>query len=337
MATTYMTNARLDANSARAGQDYQDVDTLRIIGQKPTMSAAESEIQRILETRAAQERAAQLERPIYGMWTGDTFVSTDPNEIAEINARAEMRRTGLDRYYRPQSGAYFEAFNKIRDKYLQQELGKKAAVEAEGRAIVANRVGAFDKILQERAEVEKNKGLAELRKAQAKEAEARAKSYEGDGMTPKERLASKKDEKAKLAAMADDSRVQLLAKINDPATSTQDRATYIDAMNKINTNLDADFALIDKGEAPQHMKEFFKWQAFPSQYKPMSNTQPVKATNEITVVGPDGRTYIQRPKSTKSQQGMVFKVGKTGLGATPERPKPQSLEDRLFYGINRNR
>ena len=313
--------------TVREGKDYG-----QIIGKAP-LTPEEYALQ---NARYDIERGAQMERPTYGMWNGETFISTDPNEIAEINARSEMRRTGLDRYYRPQSGAYFEAFNKIRDRYLQQELGKKAAVEAEGRAIVANRVGAFDKILQERAEVEKNKGLAELRKAQAKEAEARAKSYEGDGMTPKERLASIKDEKAKLAAMADDSRVQLLAKINDPATSTQDRATYIDAMNKINTNLDADFALIDKGEAPQHMKEFFKWQAFPSQYKPMSNTQPVKATNEITVVGPDGRTYIQRPKSTKSQQGMVFQVGETGLGATPEKKK-YSLEDQLFYGINRNR
>lgn len=197
MATTYMTNARLDANSARAGQDYQDVDTLRIIGQKPTMSAAESEIQRILETRAAQERAAQLERPTYGMWgmkEGENeqhLISSDPNKIAEINARAEMRRTGLDRYYHPQSGAYFDAFHKIRDKYLQQELGKKAAVEAEGRAIVANRVGAFDKILQAqlqaKTEAEKNKGLIALREAQAREANARAKSYEGDGMTPAQR------------------------------------------------------------------------------------------------------------------------------------------------------
>ncbi len=162
----------------KRANDNNDVDTLRIIGQKPTMSAAESEIQRILETRAAQERAAQLERPTYGMWNGETFISTDPNEIAEMNARSEMRRTGLDRYYRPQSGPYFEAFNKIRDRYLQQELGKKAAMEAEGRGIVANRLGAFDKILQERAEAAKNSGLNALREAQAKEALAKAKSYE---------------------------------------------------------------------------------------------------------------------------------------------------------------
>ena len=255
MATTYMTNARLDANSARAGQDYQDVDTLRIIGQKPTMSAAESEIQRILETRAAQERAAQLERPIYGMWTGDTFVSTDPNEIAEINARAEMRRTGLDRYYKPQSGAYFEAFNKIRDRYLQQELGKKAAVEAEGRAIVANRLGAFDNILKERAEAEKNKELAAKQEEQRKKDEAKAIA------------ASRKDEKAKLAAMADDARTQLNDRIKDLATSEQDRKTYLNAINKINDNLAYDFQRIDKGEEPTAMREFFRWQANPTGYK----------------------------------------------------------------------
>lgn len=313
----FYTNENLKANSPRSNGD-----TLVMKGTPPT--AEEFAIQKALESRAAIERAAQLERPIYGMWglkEGENeqhLISSDPNKIAEINAIAEMSRTGLDRYYKPQSGAYFEAFNKIRDKYLQQELGKKAAVEAEGRAIVANRVGAFDKILQERAEVEKNKGLAELRKAQAKEAEARAKSYEGDGMTPKERLASKKDEKAKLAAMADDSRVQLLAKINDPATSTQDRATYIDAMNKINTNLDADFALIDKGEAPQHMKEFFKWQAFPSQYKPMSNTQaptglagvPINASN-IQTPKAQGVTYTNTitPDIAKSAKEGKVRVG----------------------------
>ena len=64
----------------------------------------------MMNARADVERGAQMEGPIYGMWDGNTFVSTDPNEIAEINARAEMKRTGLDRYYRPQSGRYFEAF-----------------------------------------------------------------------------------------------------------------------------------------------------------------------------------------------------------------------------------
>jgi hypothetical protein len=329
---TFYTNENLKANSPRSNGD-----TLQIHQQ---LSPEEYQMRRYLNERADYERYASLNTPTYGMWNGESFESTDPNRIAEINANAEMRRTGLDRYYHPNSAAYYAAFQGIRDKYLQQEMAKKAAIENEGKQLYSNRMGAFDKLIQDQYGLQKEKvesaGLAKLRAAQTAEALAKAKSYDSDGMTPKERLASKKDEKAKLAAMADDSRVQLLAKINDPATSTQDRATYIDAMNKINTNLDADFALIDKGEAPQHMKEFFKWQAFPSQYKPMSNTQPVKATNEITVVGPDGRTYIQRPKSTKSQQGMVFKVGKTGLGATPEKPKPQSLEDRLFYGCKRN-
>ena len=296
--------------TVREGKDYG-----QIIGKAP-LTPEEYALQ---NARYDIERGAQMERPTYGMWNGETFISTDPNEIAEINARSEMRRTGLDRYYRPQSGAYFEAFNKIRDRYLQQELGKKAAVEAEGRAIVANRVGAFDKILQERAEVEKNKGLAELRKAQAKEAEARAKSYEGDGMTPKERLASKKDEKAKLAAMADDSRVQLLAKINDPATSTQDRATYIDAMNKINTNLDADFALIDKGEAPQHMKEFFKWQAFPSQYKPETQTGLAGVPINAPKIKAPVAKGVTAPKASDFYND-------AGSGALPTKAKEEQTE-----------
>jgi hypothetical protein len=63
-----------------------------------------------------------------------------------------------------------------------------------------------------------------------------------------------------------------------------------------------------------------------------------KATNEIIVVGPDGRKYKQVPKSAKAQpgNGMVFSMGETGLGGTPEKPKPQSLEDQLFYGRKRN-
>lgn len=164
----------------RKGVDESGNPIGQIIGQ-PALSPQEYAM---MNTRADVERGAQMERPIYGMWDGNTFVSTDPNEIAEMNARAEMKRTGLDRYYRPQSGPYFEAFNKIRDRYLQQELGKKAAMEAEGRGIVANRLGAFDKILQERAEAAKNSGLNALREAQAKEALAKAKSYEEGGGTP---------------------------------------------------------------------------------------------------------------------------------------------------------
>lgn len=158
----------------RKGVDESGNPIGQIIGQ-PALSPQEYAM---MNTRADVERGAQMERPTYGMWDGNTFVSTDPNEIAEMNARAEMKRTGLDRYYRPQSGPYFEAFNKIRDRYLQQELGKKAAVEAEGRAIVANRLGAFDKILQARAEAKKNEPLNEWRKAQAEKALAEAKAKE---------------------------------------------------------------------------------------------------------------------------------------------------------------
>lgn len=161
----FYTKGNLKDNSPRSNGD-----TLVMQGQPP-LTPQEYAMQ---NARYDVERGAQMERPTYGMWDGNTFVSTDPNEIAEMNARAEMRRTGLDRYYRPQSAPYFEAFNKIRDRYLQQELGKKAAVEAEGRAIVANRLGAFDKILAQKAEAQKQEPLNDWRRAQAAKALAEA-------------------------------------------------------------------------------------------------------------------------------------------------------------------
>lgn len=303
--------------TVREGKDYG-----QIIGKAP-LTPEEYALQ---NARYDIERGAQMERPTYGMWNGETFISTDPNEIAEINARSEMRRTGLDRYYRPQSGAYFEAFNKIRDRYLQQELGKKAAVEAEGRAIVANRLGAFDNILKERAEAEKNKELAAKQEEQRKKDEAKAIA------------ASRKDEKAKLAAMADDARTQLNDRIKDLATSEQDRKTYLNAINKINDNLAYDFQRIDKGEEPTAMREFFRWQANPTGYKatqPANTNAPV--AQGVTYTDPQtGKKYKLAPDQPENKtNAMAFRVGETGLGATPEKKK-YSLEDQLLYGVKRN-
>lgn len=181
----FYTNENLKANSPRSNGD-----TLQIHQQ---LSPEDYQMQRQLNERADYERYASLNTPTYGVWNPDTqkFISTDPNEIADLNARSEMKRTGLDQYYHPNSAAYYAAFQGIRDKYLQQEMAKKAAIENEGKQLYSNRMGAFDKLIQDqnktREEAEKNKGLAALRAAQAKEAEARAKSYEGDGMTPAQR------------------------------------------------------------------------------------------------------------------------------------------------------
>jgi hypothetical protein len=336
--------------TVREGKDYG-----QIIGKAP-LTPEEYALQ---NARYDIERGAQMERPTYGMWNGEAFISTDPNEIAEINARSEMRRTGLDRYYRPQSGAYFEAFNKIRDRYLQQELGKKAAVEAEGRAIVANRLGAFDKILQERAEAEKNKGLVELRKAQAREADARAKSYEGDGMTPAQRRQATEQHRHNLIAetnrrITDYEKIEKDFGLLPPEKRPANYSDIVKAKQVAYSTLDY---LMSGGDPEKVM--FFDTKSVErmtdalGRYKAGSqgsetglagvpinppNIQTPQATNEIIVTGPDGRKYKQVPKSAKTQQGngMVFQVGETGLGETPEKPKPQSLEDRLLYGRKRN-
>jgi len=130
-----------------------------------------------------------------------------------------------------------------------------------------------------------------------------------------------------LAAMADDSRVQLLAKINDPATSTQDRATYIDAMNKINTNLDADFALIDKGEEPQHMKEFFRWQANPTGY---TATQP--ANTNAPVAQGVGSSGVVRKYNSHEEVLSALKGVDAGTAVQILRANNMTVEDLRKIG-----
>jgi len=313
----FYTNENLKANSPRSNGD-----TLQIHQQ---LSPEDYQMQRQLNERADYERYASLNTPTYGMWNGESFESTDPNRIAEINANAEMKRTGLDRYYHPNSAAYYAAFQGIRDKYLQQEMAKKAAIENEGKQLYSNRMGAFDKLIQDKYGLQK----------------AKAKSYEGDGLTPKERVADKKNTVTNILKQGDDMRAAIKEMIANAPTE-HDRQVFTRSLGKLQGWINNDINAVNKGEAPTGLAEFNRWLSNTGSYTPRpidaqpTQIQPPKATNEITVVGPDGRTYIQRPKSTKPQQGMVFQVGETGLGETPEKPKPQSLEDRLFYGLKRN-
>lgn len=322
----FYTNENLKANSPRSNGD-----TLQIHQQ---LSPEDYQMQRQLNERADYKRYASLNTPTYGMWNGESFESTDPNRIAEINANAEMRRTGLDRYYHPNSAAYYAAFQGIRDKYLQQEMAKKAAIENEGKQLYSNRMGAFDKLIQDQYGIQKEKiesaGLEGLRRSQAKQAEAIVKSYEGDGMSPKEKTAALWKNADIIMKQGDDIRAAITEKIKN-STDKQEIGALINSLGKLQGHIDHDIAAVKRGEQPTGLTEFNRWLSDIRGYKPL-------ATNEIIVTGPDGRKYKQVPKSAKTQQGngMVFQVGGTGLGETPEKPKPQSLEDRLFYGRKRN-
>jgi len=282
----------------------------KITGQPP--SPEEYAIQKMLEKREAIERAAQLEAPTYG---------ANPNEIAELNARAEMKRTGLDRYYHPQSGAYFEAFNKIRDRYLQQELGKKAAIEAEGRAIVGNRLGAFDKILQNQKDIQKEKtesaGLEEWRKAQAKLLNMQA---EGGGMTPAQKQKEQASKKRDVLKYVDDTikayeKIAAEAEKNGrpiPPQITQGMAMARDVKKKI-----------------------LLGELNPADVDPATQIQPPIAEEVIYTDPQTGARYKLSPDQPENKtNAMEFRVGETGLGATPEK-KIYSLEDQLFYGTKR--
>jgi hypothetical protein len=282
----------------------------KITGQPP--SPEEYAIQKMLEKREAIERAAQLEAPTYG---------ANPNEIAELNARAEMKRTGLDRYYHPQSGAYFEAFNKIRDRYLQQELGKKAAIEAEGRAIVGNRLGAFDKILQNQRDIQKEKtesaGLEEWRKAQAKLLNMQA---EGGGMTPAQKQKEQASKKRDVLKYVDDTikayeKIAAEAEKNGrpiPPQITQGMAMARDVKKKI-----------------------LLGELNPADVDPATQIQPPIAEEVIYTDPQTGARYKLSPDQPENKtNAMEFRVGETGLGATPEK-KIYSLEDQLFYGTKR--
>ena len=291
----------------------------KITGQPP--SPEEYAIQKMLEKREAIERAAQLEAPTYG---------ANPNEIAELNARAEMKRTGLDRYYHPQSGAYFEAFNKIRDRYLQQELGKKAAIEAEGRAIVGNRLGAFDKILQNQKDIQKEKtesaGLEEWRKAQAKLLNMQA---EGGGMTPAQKQKEQASKKRDVLKYVDDTikayeKIAAEAEKNGrpiPPQITQGMAMARDVKKKI---------LL--GELNPADVEYHD---INNPLNPATQIQPPIAEEVIYTDPQTGARYKLSPDQPENKtNAMEFRVGETGLGATPEK-KIYSLEDQLFYGTKR--
>jgi hypothetical protein len=294
----------------------------KITGQPP--SQEERAIQKMLEKREAIERAAQLEAPTYG---------ANPNEIAELNARAEMKRTGLDRYYHPQSGAYFEAFNKIRDRYLQQELGKKAAIEAEGRAIVGNRLGAFDKILQNQKDIQKEKtesaGLEEWRKAQAKLLNMQA---EVGGMTPaqtQKEQASKKRDVLKYVdgAIKAYGKIAAEAKKNGspiPPQIIQGTAMAWDVKKKILS-----------GELNPADVEYHDINNLPDRNNPATQIQPPIAEGVIYTDPQTGARYKLSPDQPENKtNAMEFRVGETGLGATPEK-KIYSLEDQLLYGTKR--
>lgn len=332
----FYTNENLKANSPRSNGD-----TLQIHQQ---LSPEDYQMRRYLNERADYERYAGLNTPTYGAETSDGF-SSDPNRIAERNAIVEMKRTGLDRYYHPNSAAYYAAFQGIRDKYLQQEMAKKAAIENEGKQLYSNRMGAFDKLIQDQYGLQKEKiesaGLANLRAAQTAEALAKAKSYDSDGMTPKERAADKENTVTNILKQGDDMRAAIKEMIANAPTE-HDRQVFTRSLGKLQGWINSDINAVKKGDAPTGLTEFNRWLSNTGSYTPRpidaqpTQIQPVKATNEITVVGPDGRTYIQRPKSSKPQQGMVFQVGETGLGETPEKPNPKSLEDRLLYGRKRN-
>jgi len=279
----------------------------KITGQPP--SPEEYAIQKMLEKREAIERAAQLETPTYGAWNPQTqkFISTNPNEIAELNASAEMKRTGLDRYYHPQSGAYFEAFHKIRDRYLQQELGKKAAIEAEGRAIVGNRLGAFDKILQNQKDIQKEKtesaGLEEWRKAQTKLLEAQA---EGGGMTPAQNRQVETSKKRDVLKYVDDTiraygKIAAEAEKNGrpvPPQIIQGTAMAWDVKNKILS-----------GKLNPEDVEYHDINNLPDMNNPATQIQPPKAEGVKITYFDDidkKKTAEQRPISTQPTNDMDY-------------------------------
>ncbi len=322
--------------TVREGKDYG-----QIIG-KPPLTPQEYAMQ---NARYDIERGAQMERPTYGMWNGETFISTDPNEIAEMNARSEMRRTGLDRYYRPQSGPYFEAFNKIRDRYLQQELGKKAAMEAEGRGIVANRLGAFDKILQERAEAAKNSGLNALREAQAKEALAKAKSYEEGGGTPAQQRQEAERMRSNLISEANRrlADYEKIEKDYGTLPPEQRPQNYNDIMKAKKTAYATIEYLIGGGDPSKvHFVDtglLGRMTDEQGRYNVGAQSPTIKApvAQGVTYTDPQtGKKYQLAPDQPSNKaNAMAFRVGETGLGATPEKKK-YSLEDQLFYGVKRN-
>jgi hypothetical protein len=321
----FYTNENLKANSPRSNGD-----TLQIHQQ---LSPEDYQMQRLLNERADYKRYASLNTPTYGMWNGESFESTDPNRIAEINANAEMRRTGLDRYYHPNSAAYYAAFQGIRDKYLQQEMAKKAAIENEGKQLYSNRMGAFDKLIQDKYGLQKEKiesaGLEGLRRSQAKQAEAIAKSYDSDGMTPKERVADKKNTVTNILKQGDDMRAAIKEMIANAPTE-HDRQVFTRSLGKLQGWINSDINAVNKGEAPTGLAEFSKWLSNTGSYTP----RPIDAQP----------TQIQPPKAegvkltpeeielAKQGQGAIVRNKKTGAveykpnSTQPDTPLPKKIQ-----------
>ncbi len=299
------------------------------------LSPQEYDRQRILSERADMERYAEGNKPTYGTWNPDTqtFVegTTNPEIVAERNAMSEMTRTGIDRYYHPNSPEYFATFQGIKNKYLQQELSKKAAIENEGKQLYKDRMGAFDKLIGEQHKIQeeqiKGAGLEEWRKAQADAIK------KGDGLTPYQR-----------GQLARKQSGDVLKAVNDTIKE------YRDIMKQYQENPG-----IPKPEnwnevvgglrSAEGARDFLLRGGNPDEITwGNKNKQPTiqapQASGDITVIGPDGRTYVKRPKAAGNQptsgKGIVFEMGETGLGATPEK-KVVTSEDRMFLGVKRNR
>ena len=251
---TYMTKDRLGQTITK-GQDNEGNPSVQIAG---NLSPEEYQMQRYLGERADQERYASLNTPTY---------SGDPNRIAEGNALAEMQRTGLNQYYHPNSAAYYAAFQGIRDKYLQQEMSKKASIENEGKQLYSNRMGAFDKLIQDQYGIQKEKiesaGLEGMRKAQQKLYEIQA---EGDGMTPAQRLADKRAQINSIQAQADDARAIIVAQLKEE-TDPQMRKMLNDGLGKIPGHVRAATEAIRRGNDYTGLQEFNTWLANPRGYR----------------------------------------------------------------------
>lgn len=320
---TYMTKDRLGQTITK-GQDNEGNPSVQIAG---NLSPEDYQMQRQLNERADQERYASLNTPTY---------SGDPNRIAEENARSEMQRTGLDRYYHPNSAAYYAAFQGIRDKYLQQEMSKKSSIENEGKQLYSNRMGAFDKLIQDQYGIQKEKvesaGLANLRAAQTAEALAKAKSYNSDGMTPKERVADKKNTVTNILKQGDDMRAAIKEMITNAPTE-HDRQVFTRSLGKLQGWINSDINAVKKGDAPTGLTEFNRWLSNTGSYTPRpidaqpTQIQPPKA--EGVKLAPE-----EPPKETAN--GMKYKTKTEALSAIKELSAADALNVMRANGITKD-
>ena len=328
---TYMTKDRLGQTITK-GQDNEGNPSVQIAG---NLSPEEYQMQRYLGERADQERYASLNTPTY---------SGDPNRIAEGNALAEMQRTGLNQYYHPNSAAYYAAFQGIRDKYLHQEMSKKASIENEGKQLYSNRMGAFDKLIQDQYGIQKEKskdaGLEALRKAQAKQAEAQAGLYEaqatGDGMTPAQKTQAIKDKRNLLLKEADSSLKAYLAiqnKVEENPNAPRP-ANYENILTGIRTAYRAKKYLQGGGDP-------FKM----TQYDPMEDSVQSAGTGLAGI--PINQPSIQPPKAEgvkltpeeppkETANGMKYKTKTDALSAIKELSAADALNVMRANGITKD-